>query len=127
LVRALRDAPGERGLVTSVSGMITKPGASLWSASPPAHRFLGVDVTEAATQHTAVRELLPDVLGRATVAAHTVVYEGGEPARAIAVLDVEGGRTIARSGAVDVARAMTETDWVGRDVQITKPGAFEVD
>lgn len=127
LVRALRDAPDARGLLTSVSGMITKPGASLWSATPPAERFLGIDVTEAATAHTAVREPLPDVVGRATVAAHTVVYEDGEPARAIAVLDVEGGRTIARTGNGEIARSMTQVDWVGSAVQIVTPGAFESD
>ena len=80
LVRALREAPDELGLLTAVSGMITKPGASLWSATPPTNRFLGIDVTDAAISRTAVRELLPDVVGHATVAAHTVVYEGGEPA-----------------------------------------------
>lgn len=124
-VRALRDAPDERGLITAVSGMITKPGASIWSATPPRDRFLGIDVTEAASMHTAVRELLPDVLGQATVAAHTVVFDGGEPARAVAVLDVEGGRTIARSGDAGIARSMTEVDWVGRDVHIVTSGAFE--
>jgi hypothetical protein len=99
----------------------------LLSATPPTNRFLGIDVTDAAISRTAVRELLPDVVGHATVAAHTVVYEGGQPARAVAVLDVEGGRTIARSGAPEIARAMTEADWIGRDVQIVTPGAFEAD
>jgi len=127
LVRALREEPDARGLSTSVSGMITKPGASIWSATPPKDRFLGIDVTEIAAAHTAVRELLPDVDGHATVAAHTVVYDGGEPARAIAILDVEGGRTIARTGSADVVRSMTEVDWIGRDVQIVTPGAFEAD
>jgi acetyl-CoA C-acetyltransferase len=125
LVRALREAPEALGLSTSVSGMITKPGASLWSATPPKDRFLGIDVTETASAHTAVRELLPDVIGHGIIAAHTVVYDGGEPARAIVVLDVEGGRTIARSGDPAIARSMTEADWVGRDVEIVTPGAFE--
>jgi acetyl-CoA C-acetyltransferase len=127
LVRRLREEPDALGLITSVSGMITKPGASLWSAAPPKERFLGVDVTETAIARTAVRELLPDVLGRGTVAAHTVVYESGEPARAIAVLDVEGSRTIARTGSKDVAVAMTEADWVGRAVRVVEPGAFVAD
>ncbi len=82
LVRRLRESPGEVGLSTSVSGMITKPGASLWSASPPAAGFSSVDVTKTAIERTGVRELLPDATGAATVAAHTVVFDGGEPARA---------------------------------------------
>ena len=125
LVRRLRDAPDERGLVTSVSGMITKPGASIWSAMPPgADGFRSFDVTAEATARTAVHALLPDAVGPAVVATHTVVYDGGEPARAVAVLDVDGGRTIARSGDADVVVDMTETDWVGRPVQVVGPGAF---
>ena len=63
-------------------------------------------------------------MGSAVVATHTVVYDGGEPARAVAVLDIDGGRTIARSGDADVVQAMTETDWVGRTVDVVSPGAF---
>lgn len=127
-VRRLRAAPDELGLVTSVSGMITKPGASLWSASPPDDAgFRSVDVTDVATARTGVRTLIPDAIGEATVASHTVVYDGGEPALAVTVLDVEGGRTIARSGVPEVAVSMTEDDWVGRPVHIVEPGAFVVD
>ena len=35
LGRRLRDEPEELGLVTTVSGMLSKPGLALWSASPP--------------------------------------------------------------------------------------------
>ena len=66
-------------------------------------------------------------MGRATVAAHTVVYSRGKPARAVAVLDVEGGRTIARSDDAEVAETMTGADWVGRTVRIVSPGAFVAD
>jgi acetyl-CoA C-acetyltransferase len=128
LVRRLRDAPGEVGLSTSVSGMITKPGASLWSASPPGgDGFCSFDVTATAVARTEVRELLPDATGAATVAAHTVVFDGGEPARAVAILDVDGGRTVARSGDGEIATSMTEVDWVGRAVRVVEPGAFVAD
>jgi acetyl-CoA C-acetyltransferase len=123
-VRRLRDVSGERGLLTAVSGMVTKPGASLWSATPPAERFHAADVTATATARTGVRELVPDAVGPATVAAYTVVYDGGAPARAIAVLDVAGSRTVARTGDSDVVLDMTTTDWVGRAVDIVSPGAF---
>ncbi len=50
-VRRLREDPDERGLTTSVSGMITKPGASIWSATPPSRGgFRSLDVTEVATR-----------------------------------------------------------------------------
>ena len=125
LVHRLREEPDERGLLTAVSGMITKPGASLWSGTPAPHGgFRDVDVTAVAVARTAVLELDPDAVGPATVAAHTIVYDGGEPARAVAILGVGTRRTIARSDDADVVTDMTTTDWVGRDVRIVGPGAF---
>ena len=35
LGRRLRSDPGELGLVTTVSGMLSKPGLAVWSADPP--------------------------------------------------------------------------------------------
>lgn len=124
----LRAAPDERGLITSVSGMLTKPGASLWSATPPGPAgFESWDVTAEATTATVIHPLLPNAVGPATIAAHTVVHDGGVPARAVAVLDVDGGRTIARCSEPDVLSALTESDWVGRPVTVVVPGAFVVD
>ncbi len=114
LVRRLRESPGELGLSTSVSGMITKPGASLWSTTPPAESYRSADVTGEAVARTEVRELLPDATGPATVAAHTVVFDGGAPVCVVAILDIDGGRTVARSGDAAIASSMTEADWVGR-------------
>ena len=34
----LRAVPGELGLVTTVSGMLSKPGLAVWGAAPPADR-----------------------------------------------------------------------------------------
>ena len=34
IVGRLRDAPGTTGLVTTVSGLLTKPGLAVWSTEP---------------------------------------------------------------------------------------------
>jgi acetyl-CoA C-acetyltransferase len=125
LVRRLRDRPGETGLITSVSAMLTKPGASLWSTDPPT-AFRSTDVTDEAKSRTEVLDLLPDATGPATIVAATVVFAGAEPSRAVAVLDVDGGRTVARAVDADVAAAMAESDWVGRSVRVVAPGTFVV-
>jgi acetyl-CoA C-acetyltransferase len=124
LVRRLRDEPAEMGLVTSVSGVLTKAGGSTWSATPPAGAFHGVDVSAEAAASTVAHALLPDATGHATVVAPTVVHDGGVPARAVAVLAVEGGRTVARSDDAEIVGSMTESDWVGRSVRVVSPGAF---
>ncbi len=127
LVGRLRDAPGDTGLITSVSAILTKPGASLWSASPPPGEFRATEVTKEAKARTKVLDLLPDATGPATIVANTVVFTGEEPSRAVAVLDVEGGRTVARSTDVGIASAMTGSDWVGRRVRVVAPGTFVAD
>jgi acetyl-CoA C-acetyltransferase len=125
--RHLRERPDATGLVTSVSGMLTKPGGSTWSATPPAEPFFAADVTAAAEAATAVHPLLADATGAGTVVGGTVLFGEGGPARAIVVATVDGGRTIARSTDAAVAASMAETDWIGRSVTITAPGEFAVD
>jgi acetyl-CoA C-acetyltransferase len=123
--RRLRERPDATGLVTSVSGMLTKPGGSTWSTKPPAEPFRATDVTAAAEAATAVHPLLPDATGGGTIVGGTVLFGEGGPARAIAVVDVDGGRTIARCTDVAVATSMAETDWIGRPATVIAPGEFE--
>jgi acetyl-CoA C-acetyltransferase len=126
-VQQLREREDATGLVTSVSGMLTKPGGSTWSATPPSEAFRATDVSAAAEAATAVHDLLPDATGAGTIVGGTVLFGEGGPARAIAVVAVDGGRTIARSTDAAVATAMAETDWIGRSVTVTAPGEFAAD
>lgn len=120
----LREQPEATGLITSVSGMLTKTGGSIWSATPPDEGFRSTDVSEAARAATAVLPLLPDAVGLGTIVGGTVLFVEGVPARAAAIVDVDGGRTIARCHDPSVAQAMTDSDWVGRKVEVIAPGEF---
>jgi acetyl-CoA C-acetyltransferase len=124
LTRRLRAEPGACGLITSVSGLLTKPGASLWSTEEPAERFRPVDVSDVARANTATVELLPDATGPGTIAGATVLYEDGAPNRAVAIVDVAGGRTVAVCRDADVVGDMVATDWVGRAVDVADVGVF---
>lgn len=124
MARTLRETGG-RGLVTSVSGMLTKPAAALWSAEPPTSGFVARDVTAAATAATRTLPVDPAATGQATIAGGTVLYEGLEPRRAVAICDTDGGaRTVAVSDAADVVLELTERDPVGRTVRLVEPGVF---
>jgi acetyl-CoA C-acetyltransferase len=124
LTRRLRAAPGAHGLITSVSGLLTKPGASLWSTDEPAERFRAVDVTDVARANTATIEVLPDASGPGSIAGTTVLYEDGAPDRAVAIVDVAGGRTVAVCRDANVVSDMVSIDWVGRAVEVSEPGVF---
>lgn len=124
LTRRLRAAPGDVGLVTSVSGLLTKPGASLWSTATPDGGFRALDVTDEARATTGEVPLLPDATGPATVVGCTVLHQDGGPDRAVAIVDVDGGRTIAICRDAAVTGDMVSTDWVGRRVTVEAPGIF---
>lgn len=98
MVKLLRQSPEETGLVTAVSGMLTKQACALWSATPGTNGWSSVDVTEEVQAASDVRELVANYGGEAKVAGYTVLYQGLDPWRAVAVLDLpDGRRTVAYS------------------------------
>jgi len=98
MARLLRENPVETGLVTTVSGMLTKQACALWSATPGSTGWVFADVTEQVRQASELCELVADYQGEAAVAGYTVLYQGAEPWRAVAVFDLpDGRRTVAYS------------------------------
>ena len=98
MAQLLREHPEEVGLVTTVSGMLTKQGVALWSAQPNPDGWVFDDVTEQVREASDIRELVADYRGKAVAAGYTVLYQGMEPWRAVAVFDLPGARrTVAYS------------------------------
>ncbi|AQA17961.1 hypothetical protein BST95_06630 [Halioglobus japonicus] len=96
MAQLLREQPDEIGLVTTVSGMLTKQGVALWSATPGEQAWGFDDVTDAVRAASDIRELVADASGEGSVAGYTVLYQGSDPWRGIAVFDLPGGkRTVA--------------------------------
>ena len=102
MARRLRHEPDSLGLVTTVSGMLSKPGLAVWSARPAGadEGPLMADVADQATAATAtVPVAAPTDGGAATVASYTVTFDPDEPlvpARVAVVADLaDGSRTAA--------------------------------
>ena len=92
----LREDAGSVGLVTSVSGMLTKVGLGVWSTRPPGGGFRAVDVSAEVAAATAVRPVDPSLEGPATVVGATLVHDGGVPSQGVAVVEADDGvRTVA--------------------------------
>lgn len=106
MAQLLRESPEEVGLVTTVSGMLTKQGVALWSATPGPTAWGFDDVTRQVRSASDIREVVADCQGEATVAGYTVLYQGADPWRAVAVCDLPGGqRTVVFSeDPADIAR-----------------------
>jgi acetyl-CoA C-acetyltransferase len=121
LAEVLREHPATVGLITCVSGMITKHGMALWSSEPPRGGFRSTDTSDETTRQSTVRQLASGYDGTARVDGYTVVHSrDGEPERAMVVATTDdGGRCVAASTDAALATAMVTEEWVGRDVEVT--------
>jgi acetyl-CoA C-acetyltransferase len=118
MAQLLRSAPGSTGLLTAVSGVLSKQGVSLWSSEPGAAPFAHDDVSEATARETSAAELTDAPEGPARVATYTVVYQEGEPKRLVWVADLEDGRrTLASSEEPALVEAATREELCGREVR----------
>jgi acetyl-CoA C-acetyltransferase len=110
MVDVLRDDPGSTGLVTAVSGMLTKQGAVVLSTEPPpGGRFTHDDVADDALAATATVEVDADHNGPATVDGVTVVHDREEPALAVVVATTDTGRRAVATGRPSLARGVGDT------------------
>lgn len=119
MTERLRADPGGVGLVTAVSGILTKQGVSLWSTSPPERGFRYFDVTDEVAREQGPLPLVEAYDGPARVAGYTVLFEGERAVRAVFVCDTgDGRRTLAASDDPVLARLGTEQELCGREVRI---------
>ena len=123
----LRRDPVAQGLLTTVSGMLSKPGLAIWSATPPTRggAALLADMaseTTAATSVVPVVESPPGEATTATVASFTVTYggdEGFDPVRTVIVADLpDGVRTAATCDDSETACLAVTDGLIGRAVSV---------
>jgi acetyl-CoA C-acetyltransferase len=124
LVGHLREDPGQLGLITTVSGMLSKPGLAVWSCSPPPS---GAPVRDLGPETMAATEVVPvaepgTAAGRATVVSSTVTYGAADPLAAVrtaVVLDLpDGSRTVATCEDPLIAVQSLSESLIGRDVHV---------
>jgi acetyl-CoA C-acetyltransferase len=107
VVPHLRERPGAVGVVTTVCGLLTKPGLAVWSAEPDGRPPLLDDLAGPAVDATPTVNVLDEHHGRATVASFTVTYDGLDPVRVAVVADVDQG---AAAGHDDPVRCVAAAD-----------------
>ena len=118
MAHLLREHPGEVGMVTAVSGMLTKQGVTLWSTRPPNDEFQFRDVSESVASQVPVYEVVADYDGPVTIAAATVQYAGDNPVNAIFVCDLPGDRrSLALSTDADLMGLVMREELVGRHAE----------
>jgi acetyl-CoA C-acetyltransferase len=129
VVDKLRAEPGTLGAVTTVSGLLTKPGIGVWSASPDGAPPLVADLgasCEKETETIGVIESLDGYAGDATVVTYTVTFDGMDPVRTVVVCETADRiRCVAISDDSDVAARGTNHELVGSRVRVAE-GKFDL-
>ncbi len=127
VIPLLREDPGALGLVTTVSGLLTKPGLGVWSARPDGRPPLVADLCDdaaAATRAVEAVETLGGYEGPGTVTTYTVTYEGLDPVRTVAVCDTaDRRRCVAISDDPAVAAQGCAEELIGAAVELAS-GSF---
>ena len=119
LAQVLRAEPGATGLVSAVSGMLTKQGVSLWASRAPDAGFAWHDVSEASARDTGMAELCDATQAEACVASCTVLFENGRPARTLFVCDLDDGRrSLAASPDPALAEQAQREELIGRRLRL---------
>ena len=92
----LRSGPARSGLVTTVSGLLTKPGLAVWSAAAANRPPLVADLADEAARRTqrTTCSLLPEGAAM-TIESSTAWRDGEVPTAAIVGRDAEGHRRLA--------------------------------
>lgn len=123
MVEVLRGHPGEVGLVSAVSGHLTKQGVSLWSTQAPAQPFAHLDVADAVRAVVPMHEVASGFQGRVRIVANTVQYAGEDAVAAIFVCDLpDGRRTLASSSDAEILRRAVTEELCGTWAEIGPDG-----
>jgi acetyl-CoA C-acetyltransferase len=119
MVEKLRRHPADQGLVTTVSGFLSKPGLAVYSSEPAPEGLLVADLAQEASDATAEVAAIAGYEGPATVVSYTVGHDRTGGRRAIVVADTPtGNRCVAVNDHSDVADWASAEDVVGAVVTV---------
>jgi acetyl-CoA C-acetyltransferase len=118
VVERLRTAPDALGMVTTVSGLLTKPGLMIWGASPGPDELVA-DLGEEAAAATGTLESTDDASGTATVVTGTATYQGMDRVGGFVLADLaDGRRWIGATTDPALLDAIEARSAVGQPVQV---------
>ena len=119
MAQILRDDPEQSGLVTAVSGVLTKQGVMILGNQAPRNEFRFEDVSQEVAEVSRTVPLEKELHGSARVLAYTVTYLGDEPHQGILLCENEAGqRPLATCEDPDRVRAMTREEFCNQEVEL---------
>lgn len=119
MAELLRTTPGGSGLVTSVSGYLTKQGFGVWSRSPGPEGFVFADVTAEVAAEMPARRVIAPPDGSGRICGYTVMYHNEQRVCGVAVLDLpDGARTLANTLDQALMDRLESEEFCGREVLV---------
>lgn len=107
------------GLISSISGVISKQAYGLWSTHKPVKPFALIDVSDEVEAISKTLPVLDHYHGAATIAGYTVLYNGDTPSRAIVIADTTTGeRVVVYSEEKAVMEPMLGDEMCGQKITI---------
>jgi acetyl-CoA C-acetyltransferase len=124
MVESMRAESAAFGMVTAVSGLLTKQGVSVLGREPSV-TFGHAKVTEAAREQTATVRVDREAQGRARVSAYTVSHDRNAAQGVPLVCDFEDGRRTLRVVADEaLAERGAREELCGREVEVGPEGSL---
>lgn len=119
MAQLLRQAPGEKGLITANGGYLTKHAFGVYSTEAPAHAYQHQDL-QAEVDATFKREAAEQFNGAAEVEGYAVMYGAEGPDKGfLACRTDDGRRTWAVNQDPDVLNSMIAEEYCGRRVNVS--------
>ena len=116
MLEKIRSAPTEIGLVTGVSGMMTKQALAIWGKEPLMD-FCSKDVSEEAARMEKPVAMSQSKDGEARVLGCTALFEKNEGVKAVFYAeDSNQHRKVITSMDKDIIQNIGEEEWVGKTI-----------
>ena len=110
------------GVITSVSGMLTKQGLiSLSTEQPPSGMYLS-DVSDKTQSRTERMQIEPEMCGNAKVVSSTVSYSAGAPQVYVLVENHDKQRRLLISDSNTVIEEFLKSHKIGDTIHISQEG-----
>jgi acetyl-CoA C-acetyltransferase len=124
MAQLLREGRGGHGLVSSVSGVLTKQGFGLWSRESGGNGFVLRDVSGEVARAIETVPIVESASGNATIAGYTVLHERGKPPRGVAVVDAGGCRAVVQTEDPALVARMESVELCAAPVHLTDGHSF---
>lgn len=119
LAQHLRAQPESRGLISAVSGFLTKQGFAVWGTEPNPAGYQFIDVTEQVAAATTARAFTAGYSGPATVAGYTVLHDREGPTTAVVVADLpDGSRAVVANDDPAVMARLQAEEFCGQAIDV---------